>query len=122
MTARKRIETMREAGTVRTFGEALRKKFDPDHVPTENRPGNPAITEGLVIETDERVTPANNLHYVAVDLQAAAERIRATTPGFNLKYELRQWKPKEAQGSIRHEPNIQQIKAAKRTILRKCVK
>lgn len=121
MTARKRIETMRVANSIRQTGDHLRSTFDPDNVPQQDDDDRrPLVTQGLVIETRERVTQGNNLHYNTVDLQAAGQRIHATIPSFNLKYEVRKYNSRVE--SNNHRANIEAIKAAKRTIMRKCVK
>ncbi|PKY00971.1 hypothetical protein P168DRAFT_284540 [Aspergillus campestris IBT 28561] len=92
MTARKRIEDMRVAGNIQAAGDHLRQKFDANHVPANDLSGGTPVTQGLVVETSERVSLENNLRYIAVNLQEAGERIQATNPpnaepegsGFNL--------------------------------------
>ena len=130
MTARKRIESMRVAATTQAAGNHLRQKFDASHVPADEplARGIP-VTQGLVVETSERVSQENNLRYIAVNLQEAGKRIQATNPpnaepegsGFNLKYELKRFYQAEAARPNNHINNIRAIREAKGTIMRTCL-
>lgn len=122
---------MRVAKATMMAGNHLRRKFDPSHVPAGNQATRDTpITEGLVIETSERVTPENNLRYIAVDLKEAGRRIQETNPPnaeppgsrFNLKYELKLFSEDEAKKQNNHVDNIKEIREAKKAIMRNCAR